>query len=178
MRKIDIEAQNNFNGDTIKLIRYYTENQKSLEEFVPELNSKEALELTKIAFEKGNETYGHDNFEKMLIKDMKLVNLNLTEEEVRSAEVNPYKAKIFKGFLKLLLIEGGILSMVFLGKNIGFDTYSLGILSQIATGVVSITIAENILKYFKFKNIKKYIEKNKDVFDNNKENEEKFMGGK
>ena len=93
------------------------------------------------------------------------VEMGLTKEEVMNAEKNPYKATLGKSLLKLLISSSGIIALTFLMNNfdLGAAQSTIETLAIGGTSIYSTMIAMNIgvdlLKYFKFKNIKKQFQK-------------------
>ena len=158
MRKIDIIAKEKFNGDTIQTLNYLLENNQSIEQYIDELTKEEAQIVLNWASEKAHEKFGgRENFERKMIREIELDSLNITEEEIKNAKKNPYKAKIFKGFLKMLLIDGGIVSLALISSSLGINPEILGLLGATITGMFSLGMANNVMKYFKFKKIKNQI---------------------
>lgn len=162
MRKIDIIANEKFNGNTIEALHYLLDSDIKLGEYREELNVEELKYVmnyvtNKVAIKK----YGNrENLAKAAVQEIKLKSLNLTEEEVRNAKKNPYKAKMSKSFLKLLLTEGGIVSLALAGKNLGIEGPTLGVIGSALTAFMSYGVAENIIKYLKFRSLKKNIDNN------------------
>lgn len=164
MRKIDLLAQEKFNGDTLKAIEYLVINKEpTFGEYVQEFTKKEAT----FAF-RALHTYhvdkiieedfgGKEKFADDVVREINLQELNLTAEEVKNAEKNPFRAKLGKDVLKLALLEGGVVGLSALGGKAGFDATSIGFLGSIGTTICSLGMADNIMKYFKFKKMKKQL---------------------
>jgi len=96
--------------------------------------------------------------------------LNLSYEEVRDAKVNPYKAKVAKGFLKGLIGGTGLLALSTLIPGASDP----GIINSVCSGMVTLfgsycamDVGVNLINYFKFKKIKKEIEANEKSMNDN-----------
>lgn len=172
MRKIDVLANEKFNGNTFDALHYLLDSDIKLGEYREELNVEELKYVmnyvtNKVAIKK----YGsRENMAKSAIQEIKLKSLNLTEEEVKNAEKNPYKTKVSKSFLKLLLTEGGIVSLALASKSIGIEGPALGAIGSAITAFMSYGVAENIIKYINFRALKKNMDNNlvEDVDEINK----------
>ena len=158
MRKIDILANEKFNGDTIKALDYFLDREQSIEQYIPELNKEESLHVLQWTDKIIKQEYNGDmeKFERDVKLDIKLASLNLTESEVAQAEKNPYKAKILKSLLVMLLVEGGIVGLSLVGGLAALP--GLGIASQAVVGILALGMSDNIISYFKFRKAKKMID--------------------
>lgn len=156
MRKIDALANEKFNGDTISALNYLLNTDGSIESYIDELNKEEAQIVLNWAVKEAHKQFGgEENFRNEIMNDIELSSLELTSEEVKNAPKNPYKAAILKSFLSMLLMDGGVIALTLASGNIGIDPSALGVLGATVTGLFSAVIANNIIKYFKFKKMKK-----------------------
>lgn len=157
MREIDIIAKEKFDGDIKKTIEYLLLNlgPGEFDKYVRQLNADESkFALTIIKRETVKAVGGQSNFE-VLMRNQDIVSeLNMSFDEVNNAKKNPYKAKILKSILGMLLVEGGILTMGLLGVPVA----TLGLASAVGISVSSSFITDNIMKYFKFKKLKKAVD--------------------
>lgn len=164
MRKLDILAQEKFNGDTLKTIEHLiVTKDPEFGAYVQEFTKKEATyafrslhtnHVDKIIEE---DFGGKEKFANDVMREMNLQELNLTAEEVKNAEKNPFRAKLGKDVLKLALLEGGVVGLSALGGKAGFDANGIGFLGSVGTTLCSLGMADNIMKYFKFRKMKKQL---------------------
>jgi len=92
-----------------------------------------------------------------------LVNLNMTYDEVKNAEINPFKAKLLKSTLKLLIGGSSLLAISIIASNLGGSDTISSFLSYLNAGVIAYTSAEigaNLINYSNFKQAKKQVENN------------------
>ena len=160
MRNLDVVAKEKFGGDIEKTIEFLLLNgeDNNFDKYVDELTYEEAQMVMKIMNAEAIKHYGSErNYQMEIKKNRLLMELDLTEEEVKNATKNPYKAKILKSSLIMLIMEGGIIALSLFGNSLGFTPAMLGVGASIATGLSSVTLASNIIGYVKFKNAKKFI---------------------
>jgi len=186
MRRTDQIAKEKFNGDIKETICYimYEYKKDDLETFYDEW-SKEELDIAKeVYMDALILKYGYDNLKKMMdnneeinftdediqrakenhysnkskenFKDTK--HFVLTEEELKKAEINPYKVNILKDVFKLILVNGSLIGLgtIIQNLNIGVDFKPItGLFTSIYTTMKALDIGPNIIDYFKFKNHQK-----------------------
>lgn len=161
MRELDIIAREKFNGDIRKTIEFLLLNgaDNNFDKYVDELTYDEAKIVMEIMNSEAIKHYGSEsNFKNEVKKNRLLIELELTEEEVKNAKKNPYKAKIFKSSLMMLIMESGIIALSLFGSNLGITPAMLGVGASIVTGLSSMTVASNVINYVKFKNASKIID--------------------
>ena len=161
MRKIDVFANEKFNGNIKDALLYLLNSNGDyrMDDYVDELSRDEANFVYLALRDKAIKHYGGlENYRSELKKQSDLTSLNLTEEEVRTAEVNPYKASLLKSVLKLLIMDGGILLLSMMSPVLGISVSTLGIGASLFSGIYSLTIVENLAKYVKFSKVKKIID--------------------
>lgn len=171
MRIVDKLTVEQFNGDKKAAIYYMYKNFGSKEtandymrQFYGELNKEELRMAAEVIRQLAVERSGLEAVEKFEKSVSTMKSLNLTDEEIMNAEKNPYKAKIGKNFLKLLLVNGGLLGLTALLPNLGGNTAGIEnvatTIASICTTGLAIDSGSNIMKYFKFKNAKKVLDEN------------------
>lgn len=172
MRELDKIANEYYDGDTLKAIKGFFENQQCIDSYVSEFTKEEAeYAYCLIMDDMAEKNGGRKQLGKKFAREIQLQQMNLTEEEILNAKKNPYKSNLLKSFLKLLLIEGGVISVALAGNKINIDSSTLGILASTLTTMVSMDLANSILAYSKFKKIKKQLMneqmQNNEIINNN-----------
>lgn len=159
MRKIDEIANEKFNGDMNRTLEYLLyEADGPFTPYVEELTQEEARMVMKFLERDAIKHYGsEENFYDEIDKNGLLRHLDLSEDEVRNATKNPYKAKMLKNALKMLIMEGGIIALGLVGGSFGLTPAVLGMAGSVATGIWSMTLAGNIIDYVRFRKAKKII---------------------
>lgn len=162
MNKIEILANEKFAGDLTAAIVYVMDNfdSEQLNEYVLEFNREQSDIFLGLLSGRINK-YIPDNQKRRIVEEnFDLAKIDLSKEEVNQMEVNPYKAKIGKDLLKLLIINGGLISVNLLSGSIGssllgenFFQFASSV-SMILSSVVSLSTSKDLLNYFKFKKIK------------------------
>ncbi|MBR6516460.1 MAG: hypothetical protein IKT40_06345 [Bacilli bacterium] len=160
MRKIDEIANEKFNGDINRTLYYLVyEAGEPFDPYIPELTQAEAATVLRFVEDRAIKHYGsEENYYNEYKKRKLLAQLDLTEEEVRNAKKNPYKAKLLKNSLLMLIVEGGILALGLAANQMGIAPDILSYAGSIATGLFSMTLAGNLLEYVRFKKTKKMID--------------------
>ena len=159
MRKIDIYAQENFNGNIEQAIEHllcgeHGDTKYIFDQYVDELTLEESKFAMKIIHRQTVNSLGEKQFNDEVHKLNVLQQLNLTEEEVKNAPVNPYKSTLLKSVFKLLVMNGGVISLAVAG----IAPQILGLAAPLVMGLSSMTVATNLVNYFKFKKIKSKID--------------------
>lgn len=158
MRKLDVLANEKFGGDIEQTLNYllFNRNGDKIDDYVDEMTPEEARAVLMILRGKVVKGYGgEENFKMAVNIDEKLEELKLTKEEVLNAEKNPYKAKLGKSFFKMIIAQGGIVSLMVAANNFGIDISSLGLISSVVTGLLSFDMVQKIEKYVKYNKLKK-----------------------
>lgn len=166
MRKIEIYAKEKYNGNIkAALVDMVNGNsERGLEEFADELTQVESLFVVRQGIVVASAKVGGiSNFKKVVKKEQFLRELDISEQEILTAEKNPYKTKTLKGALLALIMGGGILALSLSG--VPLDNFSLGV--SVATGILASTLAPNLINYVKFKKAKKMAEEQDVLFFNN-----------
>lgn len=175
MRDTDKLAKEKFNGNIVETIKYILLNYKGqdMDKFVFEWTPEECEIAAKFIKQRAVENSSKEEVNQILNEENMLEQLNLTKEEVQKAERNPYRAKLGKQFLKLLLVNGGLIALAATLQNININA-SQNIIEAISTGATSIfttymalDIGPDLVKYFKFKKLKKQYEKEKNTVELN-----------
>lgn len=158
-----------FNGDEKAALRQlayegynmdlkYTKTGDTIQKILDSLNDKQ-VDLYMKYFYKENEK-NPERFNKFLNLSNNLTQLNLDYEEIEKSKVNPFKAKIAKTLLKLLISGASIVGLAALSN--GNDTI-IGVAKPIASFLSAYFSGElglNILNYFRYKSAKKQIDQN------------------
>ena len=150
-------ADSQFNGDLRQAIDYFfrTYSSEDIERLATTFNK----EQSKIALEVIRTITQTSEFKKALSeevhREIALRGLELTKEEVMNAKVNPYKATSMKQFLKLLIMEGGIVALGFAASSLGIDAGLINSAGSILTAYFAYDIGVNVVKYFQFNKLKK-----------------------
>lgn len=156
MRKIDKIAQEMFNGDIDKALNYVVNAGGYIDEYISELNKEELNIAYKHILEyAAKEAGGKDKLWKKYERTIDMEVLEVTEEELKTAKVNPYKAKLLKSLLILMLVGGVLTGLTIMGSQLNFDTESIGAITGVFSATQSFLIANNIYGYFKFRKLKK-----------------------
>lgn len=168
MRKFDDFVNKNFNGNMEQALEFllYSSGEEKLDNYVSELTREEALIVFRLMKKEAIKQYGGEkNYSAELDKTRMLMSLNLTEEEVKNAQKNPYKAKLLKNVLKMLIMDGGIILLSLLSV----PASALGLVASVGTGLLSMTIASNLIDYVKFNKLKKTLnaQYEKEILDAN-----------
>lgn len=157
MSKLEQLANEKFAGNKEDAIRYLVESadKATLDAIIDDCNQKEADMFLKFIFKnvKGSKKVLTDEMK----KERNLAYLNLTEEEVKNAPKNPYKASVAKSFLRLLIAEGGILAISLAATNFGLPPEAIGAIGTVITGLLASDTAQKLISYVKFKNLQKQI---------------------
>lgn len=162
MRKIDVFANEHFDGDIKKALLYLLDKPTigKLDDFVDELTRDEAnfayLELRKKAI-----TYygGLENYRAELRKQSILCSLDTTEEDVRCNSINPFRKPMLKYFLGILASICLSVLLYFVGPLVGLSASTAAIGSSLLVCIYSLSAAETIIKFFKYRRIKKQIDR-------------------
>lgn len=160
-----------FNGDKESALAYLaqesysrkynmTGTKENLQKILDELSEEDAK---KFMVYWGKEAEKNpESFKNTVETGVNLAYLNLSYDEVKNAEVNPYKAKTGKAFLKLLIGAGGLLGLAAILHTVG----PVGLAANVGTGLYTLFItyagadfADKVVKYFNFKQTKKRITK-------------------
>lgn len=160
MRKIDIIANEKFSGNVEKTIEYllYNAGENAFDEYIDELTQDEARIAVKFLEKEAVKQYGgKKEYNAEIKKNRKLYSLNLTEEEVKNAKINLYKADILKGVFKLLVMESGVVALSMVGNGVGINPMLIGTIGSTITALASSTLATNIINYVKFKKVQKMV---------------------
>ncbi len=179
MRKIEILANEKYNGDTFKAIEDLIINKDpDFGSYINEFTKKEAVHsfrclhtyhADKIIEE---EFGGKEAFANATMYETKLQELELTKSEFEAMKENPYKKKLIKSLIILLIGIGLILGVVTL-LNTKLKAFADAL--YLAVYVVGLyllyDIAINLVGYFKFKSAKKYYNLTKDTNEYTKTNE-------
>ena len=169
MREIDKLAKEKFNGDYRAAIEYMYRNYASkknpiMDKFYSELNKEELKIAAEILVQMTKEKKGENVISEMINASRNLDSLNLSSEEVLNAEKNPYKAKVGKDFLKLLIVNGGLLALYAVLKQFNINAQGMNIeaiattIASIYTTSIALDAGPNLMNYFKFKFTKKQLE--------------------
>jgi len=162
MRKIDAFANEHFDGDIKKALLYLLDNPTigKMDDFVDELTREEAnfvyLELRKKAI---THYGGLESYRAELRKQSTLCSLDTTEEDVRCSSVNPFKKPMLKYFFALLASICLSVLLYFVGPLAGISASTVAIGASLFIGIFSLSAAETIIKFFKYRRIKKQIDR-------------------
>ncbi len=176
MNKTQQLANEKFSGNINEAIKYIMFNIRGEElgQYIDEWTPEQARFALDSVYQVGEEKLGKDGLQKIVKEEVLLDELNLTKDEVMNAQKNPFGAKIAKGLLKLFIVNGGIVALGTLLSSLGMQN-SQGIIQAAAVGGASIfttymatDIGVDIVKFFKYKKIKKSL--NED-YNKNKEND-------
>ena len=160
-RKIDILAEEKFDGDVLKTLQNHFDNNMSIEQYVSELNEEESLFVLNWTHSVIVENCGGEENAAILIKsEVKLRSclsvMGMTSDEVRVTDKNPFISKTFKN-TTILLVGTAVLSLI----SIWLKDTSLGegvvVVLPIFTGFLALRLANDIMSIFKFKKAKKLI---------------------
>ena len=154
MRKTDIIANEKFEGNIAKAIDYImnTFGDEKLDEIVDEWTPEECIIAQDVVKQMAIKQYGKEKIDSVMMGE----NLMLQKSEIVSAKKNPYKAKIGLDFLKLLLVNGGLLALAGITKTAGINFQDnsilkiVGSITSVFTTCVSMDVGVNIFNYFKY----------------------------
>ena len=158
MRKLDEIANEKFNGNVQETIKYLMLNSgpQGFDPYVDELTQEEASFVVDLLHSEAIQIYGSEKrYKEEIVKNTALTTFGVTEEEVLKAPKNPYKASVLKNFLKMFLAEGGILALGAAGLN----PEILGLAGSVVTGLCAMTIASDMVNYFKYKKMVNLVQK-------------------
>ena len=160
-RKIDILAEEKFDGDVLKALQYHFDNNMSIEQYIEELDKEESLFVLNWSREVVYESAGgKEKFFELAYYDLKvqpcLDAMKMSEEQLRDTQKNPFISKSLKN-LTIMLVGTVLLTVVavLLIDNVIGKTLSCVI--PVFTGWFSLMIAGDIMNIFKFKKAKKFI---------------------
>ena len=154
MSKLEDLANEKFEGDKNKAIKFLISEADggTLDEIINDCSQKEADLILKFIFKNVKGT------KKTVTNGMKkarsLAFLEMTEEEVKKATSNPYKATLIKSIIRFLIIEGVIIGLSF---ALHYDFVS--IIGVVITGLLVSDMAEKMIKYMRFNGLQKHIKK-------------------
>jgi len=161
MRKIDVVAQEKFNGDMSKTLEYLLyEADGEFSPYVDELTQEEARMVMEFLQRDAIKHYGsEEKYYKEFKKQHILSQLDLTEEDVRHSTVNPFKTILLKRLLAILASIFLSVLLYFVGPIIGLTKSAVSIGGAIITGICLLPAAETIIKFLKYRRVKKQIDK-------------------
>lgn len=84
-----------------------------------------------------------------------LSQLGMTKEEVCSAEQNPFERNLIRRLLILLLVLAVPIGIAVLFSDLGITMELAASISGILTSIIVLSLAEDTIKYFKFRKLKK-----------------------
>lgn len=161
MNKTDILANEKFGGDLRATIEYLMDTEElDSSIYFEEFTKPQVRIFFDILANRINERVPDKVKKEVAAEAFALESMNLTREEVRNMDVNPFKAKVGKDFLKLLIIPGGLISLNLLAGNVlgaelgsAFSQLTTFATSLLTTSL-SLSTAKDLLNYFKFKKTK------------------------
>lgn len=162
LNEIDDLANSKFDGDLRATWDYIFSacSPEEVERYV-DMADKHQASIAMVSIEEGNHKYAKEARAQAKI-DEKLLSLNLSREEVINIPQNPYRGKLLKSLLKITLTTATVIVLSVFGPiwGLGADAYSVavGILGTAST-YFAFEVADNLLKYFKFRSVKKALEK-------------------
>ena len=162
MREIDKIANEKFGGSVEKTIEYLLCNSDGydIKGYVNEMTPEEARYTLKFIEDRAvSNAGGRKNFNKALKMEFNLQYLKLTEEEVKNAKFNPFKIPLLKSLLIMLLSVVIVVCVSLFGKQLGMDSSVVSAITSLAIGLSTVSLSDKVIKYFKFKSVKKTIEK-------------------
>ncbi len=174
-RPLDIFCEENFNGSMENTIKYLIDvlnhdNRSKLlisiedaEEYVAQFNTNEAVFASNVLYDMASENFGGEKEYKRHIKrTVDLDSIGLTEEQIKSIDINPYKAPLKKKFIQIAIVYGGgaIIAVLLNSFDLGdfgeqIKNWVLAIIALFAFWL-PLNITPDIIGYFKFKKLKKY----------------------
>ena len=162
MRKIDAFADEHFDGDIKKALLYLLDKPTigKMDDFVDELTREEAnfvyLEMRQKAI---THFGGLENYRAELRKQYILCSLNTTEEDVRRDSINPFRKPMLKYLFALLASICLSVLLYLVGPLVGVSASTVAIGASLFIGIFSLSAAETIIKFFKYRRIKKQIDR-------------------
>ena len=157
MNKTDLLAQERFDGDLRKTIDYILHNfdKEKLNEYVYDFNKEQAVIFIDIYTKEAVSLMTPEEINELVVGDYEQSCIGMSEDEIVSALVNPFGQRIKK---RLGLLAAAILGpyavALLLPDNV-FSTTSATFFVGIFTAIIAITMARDILNYFKFRKLKK-----------------------
>lgn len=154
LRNLDKLANERFNGDIEATLNYLLFNTDGvyIDDYVEEFNKEETRKVLEIMKKTVMYAYGgKKNYNSVRDIEIGLHAFELTREEVLNAPQNPYKTKLGKSFLSMLIGLAGILALN------AVPGVNLPILSSTIIGILSLNVVQKLNNYQKFKNLKKAI---------------------
>ena len=170
-RKIDVLAQEKYNGDIKATFYDLVKKGENIDKYVDELNKDESRLLFGLLSDIYCEEHGGQKMvENELLRAIKLERLGITEDEVRQSTENPYKRKFLNGFLMVLLIV--LCSTIFAAASDSNSRLSsffmiIGVLSVV---YYLIYVFSNIMNFFDYR----WVKRNITCEDKEKENKKGF----
>ena len=170
-RKIDIVAEEMFDGDVEKTLNYLLDNDQCIEQYIDELTKAEANLVLDWVDKNIIETKfgGKEKFQRNIINEMRLKSsletIKMSEEQVRITEKNPFISLILKHIA--ILISGIVVVLVAEGV---FNEHQILSILPFFIGFEALNLSGGIFKCIKFKKAKKIIaetDKNKICIDEN-----------
>lgn len=136
----------------------FTGTHQNLKNLLDQLSPEDASRYMKFS---GREMAKNpERFAKTIELGFDLSVLKMSYDEVKNAEINPYKAQIGRSFLKFLIGMGGFTTVVAIASAVG----ATGVIPLVSGGMftlfstyASADLGNKIMKYFKFKKVKKKV---------------------
>ncbi len=171
MRKIEILANEKYNGDTFKAIQDLIINKDpDFGSYINEFTKKEAAHSFRCLHTYHadriieEEFGGKDAFAKATMYETKLQELGFTKTEFEAMKENPYKKKLIKSLIILLIGIGLILGVVtLLNTKLKAFVDALYLVVYAVGLYLLYNVSRNLLGYFKFKICEKYYNLIKDT---------------
>ena len=157
-RKIDILAEEMFDGEVEKTLNYLLDNGECIEQYIDELTKDEANVVLDWVDNNIIETKfgGKEKFQQNIINEMQLTSalkmINMSEEKVRITKKNPFLSQIVKHTIILII---GIIAILVIG--VLFKELQIEYILSLFIGIEALALSDNIFKYFKFKKAKKIV---------------------
>ncbi len=154
MRKLDTFADERFGGDTRAALAYLSVSKSGdvLDDYLDELTSEESAYVYQLMRQRAIRNYGgEENYRKVLEFQQQLARLDMTEEEFRAAQVNPYKMRLAKRLAYLAGLAALTVLLYFLDHELRLLPL---IFSSILTVLFAINAVSDAVRFFVFRKAK------------------------
>ena len=157
MTNLEKLAEDKFQGNKEEAIRDIIENasKEELDKYIEDFTQQEADLFLKFIFKnvKGSKKTMFSEVK----KERLLQSLNLTEEEAIKKQKNPYKKKLLKSILSLLLVEAIIVGLCVTMKDSETVNSILEVAAPAVTGLLACDVTRKLIPYLKFRKLKKIL---------------------
>ena len=161
MREFDKLANEKFNGNTKETIHYLLFNNDGLKysDYSDELTEKEqTIAFKYLALSMQKSVGGKKPFSKLILRSRKLESLKMTEDEVLSAQENPFSKKVKINLLILISIIVLPLILARILKNLNISYEAIYYCQAVLIGIYAIDLSGTLTSFFKFSKLKKELE--------------------